>query len=122
MQLVKADANKDISGADCDTCFLCYKSHYCDPYIIVKIGGVEVYRTKTFWDHNNAYYMETFDVGRISKNSVFTFEIWDNDGSDSKDDLIARWDGISTEEVIDEFMWEREDNRVFIHSNWTDDQ
>lgn len=66
----------------------------CDPYVIVKIDGKHVYRTKT---HNNSGQFEPFNeqvqTGPISNSSIITLELWDNDVGHSHDDPMAKWSG-----------------------------
>lgn len=66
-------------------------SNLCDAYVIIKINGDEVYRTKEKNDTDHPIFDEKFRTKSISENSTIVFEMWDKD--DDGDVLMSTWTG-----------------------------
>lgn len=64
----------------------------CDPYVKLFIDGQQVFRTSTKENVYVANFYESHKTGRIRKTGSIKFELWDDDGSWSKDDFITSWD------------------------------
>lgn len=67
------------------------KPNPCDSYVIIKIDGKEVYRTKKQDDTDHPIFNETYKTGLINKYSIITFEMWD--GDEGSDDPMTTWNG-----------------------------
>lgn len=89
----EASALVNEDGKTCDSP-VDGKPNPCDPYVIVKIDGQQVYRTK---DHDNTGgtgFWEEFETGLINEDSILAFEMWDSDvGDQSTDDHMWTWSG-----------------------------
>ncbi|KAG4068309.1 hypothetical protein HA402_007829 [Bradysia odoriphaga] len=112
----RAQGKIDIDGKNCDNCFLCYNK--CDPYMKVKIDGVEKFRTSTAWDNESPTFNEVFTSERISKDANIAIEMWDDDAGDSEDDLMSRWERVKfdpskTQDVLDDLQ-----NSIRIFAQW----
>jgi len=61
-----------------------------DPYVIVKLGGKQIARTKSISNNNNPVWGEKFQVDvSADPTSELVFELWDED-SFQRDDLIGK--------------------------------
>lgn len=112
----RGNGRKDYPGSNCDNCFLCYNP--CDPYILVKINGQEVYRTSTAWDNESPNFDATFTSSVIYKDSNIAIEMWDNDAGDTADDLMARWADISIDMLLRTRNLAQNQNNIELYSEW----
>lgn len=67
-------------------------TNLCDAYVIIKVDGEQVYRTKEKNDTDHPIFDEKFKTRPISENSTIVFEMWDRD-DDHPDDLMSKWTG-----------------------------
>lgn len=58
-----------------------------DPYVVVKLGGVVVYRSPVIYKTLNPNWEVSFTVDRIVANIPLVFEVWDEDRLSSDDFL-----------------------------------
>lgn len=117
MRFERAAAEKDINGDRCDNCFLC--KNPCDAYIVVKIDGVEHYRSSTVHDtYSPNFDSTTFISGIIRDDARITMEMWDNDDGDTDDDLMARWETLSINRLRNQIHWSNKYNSVEVYSKW----
>lgn len=65
----------------------------CDTYVLIKIDGEQVYRTKEEDNNYRPIFNEIFETELISRNSIITFEMWDSDEGYSADDILSTWTG-----------------------------
>lgn len=117
MNFESGSANKDRDGNRCDNCFLCQNA--CDPFIVVKIDGVEKYRSRTIWDSYTPTFDSTFNSEPISEDASITIELWDNDDGDSNDDLMSRWDNLRVSSLLSTRHLADRYNTIQVHSKWT---
>lgn len=81
-----ADANSCDSPVD-------GKPNLCDPYVLIKINGKQVYQSKQQKDTNHPTFNETFETLPIDQYSIITVEMWDSDKGRSSDDPMSTWSG-----------------------------
>lgn len=84
------DANSDTcDGSPRDS----PNSNLCDTYVLIKVDGIQVYRTKEEDNKDRPIFNEIFETELIRRNSIITFEMWDSDEGYSDNDIMTTWTG-----------------------------
>lgn len=88
---------------------------------MIKINGVEVWRSKTHWDKSELNFNEVASL-KLSKYTNIQIEMWDNDNG--SDDLMSRWtgsvDSFSKETQLLGNCWRKgKQNYVHIKTEWS---
>lgn len=89
-------AQMDKDGDDCDSST--FGQGLCDPYILMKINGTEVFRSKVHQDKTFPQFFGAYISDRASKNENIVIEMWDDD-SPFPDDLMSRWGPFNPEKL-----------------------
>lgn len=82
----------DADSKTCDTP-VALKPNLCDTYVIIKIDGKQVYRSKEKDNTAHPVFNEIFKTGPIRSDAIIEFEMWDSDEGFSADDLMSKWSG-----------------------------
>lgn len=110
-------AKKDIDGNNCDNCFWCYNP--CDPYMVVKIDGVQKFRTsRTLWDNESPTFNQVFTTESIPKNANIAIEMWDDDAGDTSDDLMSKWEHLQFTSKLKSYTLDDSRNKLYITAQW----
>lgn len=82
----------DEDGATCDDP-VDGSPNLCDAYVLVKIDGKQVYKTKEEDNTAHPVFNEIFKTGKIRSDAIIVFEMWDSDSGSSADDPMSKWSG-----------------------------
>lgn len=77
----------DIEGSTCEQ----NGGIDCDTYIIIKIDGKQVHKSKTIDNNSYPNFKETFVSEFISMGANIEIEMWDSDEGYSANDLMSAW-------------------------------
>lgn len=82
----------DQNGEDCD--YDRNHSNRCDPFVKIRINGVEVYNTKTKHENSSPYFGDEYKSDKkYSENVVVKIQLWDDDSTWFKHstELMSEW-------------------------------